>query len=300
MKKRALFTVVLLSCLCFNIQAQDVAVGIKGGLTIPNITPGGTKTPLSEGYSSRLAWGAGAFADIQFTKTFSLQVGLEYSGQGGKKDGMQALPVGPIKEGFLQNISNIPGLPPGLDLGELLGAAFPAEYMYANFKSEAKFNYLMLPVQAKFGWDLSPTSPFRFYVSAGVFGSYLLSAKRESKGTSPFYVDNGTTTFKSNALAIIEGSPIGGMIPEEMMAMISGALDQFQYTNNTQKITNEIKDFNFGVIGAVGFSYSFCDRHKVFIEGGGNYGLIKIQKNSANGQNRIGCGSIMLGYSFRL
>lgn len=298
MRKNYLIITALFSFAVFGLQAQEVAIGVKGGLTIPNITPGGTKTPLSEDYKSRLAWGAGAFADFQFTKTFSLQVGLEYSGQGGKKDGMQALPVGPIKQRFMAELSQVEGIPTGVD--QLLEAAFPSNYMYADFKSEAKFNYLMLPVQAKFGWNLSPTSPFRFYVSAGVFGSYRLSAKRVSKGTSDFYIDNGNTTFKNQVMGIIAGSPIGGQLPAETIAILEGALDQFRYKDNTQTITDDIKSFNFGVIGAVGFSYSFCDRHKVFIEGGGNYGLVKIQKSSENGQNRIGCGSVMVGYSFTL
>jgi len=296
MKKRSLFTVVLLSCLCFNIQAQEVSVGIKGGLTIPNITPGGTKTPLSEGYSSRLAWGAGAFADIQFTKTFSLQLGLEYSGQGGKKDGMQAVPTGSVIDGLMGKIEQAGiTLPPGME--EMLPGLFPQDkYLYADFKSVAKFNYLMLPVQAKFGWNLSPTSPFRVYVSAGVFGSYLLSAKRESTGVSPFYLAGGSQSISQYAQGVMTGMGVDPAI----QGIVTGILDEIKTQDNDQTITNDIKDFNFGVIGAVGLSYRFCGRHQIFIEGGGNYGLVKIQKDKEHGQNRIGSGSVMLGYSFRL
>lgn len=277
------------------VQAQEVSLGVKGGLTIPNITPSGTN-PLSKGYSSRLAWGARPFADFQFTKTFSLQVGLEYSGQGGKKDGMQALPVGPIKQQFMGFLgqANLPF--PGVD--QILDGVFPPDYMYAEFESKAKFDYLMLPVQAKFGWNLSPTSPFRVYVSAGLFASYLLKAERVSTGSSPFYVNSTGTTYYSAALAAVSQAT---QIPEATLeAGGFDALKAFQYQDNTQDITDEIKDFNFGFIGAVGISYQIAPRHKVFIEGGGNYGFIKIQKSDANGQNRIGAGVVMAGYSFTL
>ena len=297
MKKNYLIIMVLLFAVS-GVRAQEVSIGVKGGLTIPNITPGGTKTPLSEDYKSRLAWGAGAFADIRFTKTFSLQVGLEYSGQGGQKDGMQALPAAATIAGIMGNIGSA-GLTE--EMVQMLSGIMPNDkYLYADFKSTAKFNYLMLPVQAKFGWNLSPASPFRFYVSAGVFGSYRLSAKRVSEGVSPFYLkanENyvGLGTYLGGAIDAIPGVPPG------TGDYVKGLFDSNVKTkDDTQTITDDIKSFNFGVIGAVGFSYRFCDRHKVFIEGGGNYGLVKIQKSAENGQNRIGCGSVMLGYSFTL
>jgi hypothetical protein len=295
--KKSLLLIALLVGMGTAAQAQSVSLGAKGGLSIPNITPGGsTKTPLSEGYASRLDWGAGVFADFQFTKTFSLQVGLEYSGQGGQKDGMQAMPAEPIQQGIEAGL--IASIPPGMGLGmdiHQLGSLLP-DYFYSNFKSTAKFNYLMLPVQAKFGWSLSETSPFRFYVSAGVFGSYLMSAQRITSGQSAIFMDQSGTTMTQYM-----GSK--GLTPP--FSLIAGAFaaafDQqtTDYTGTTT-ITDEIKPFNVGFIGAVGLSYEVCPGQKIFIEGGGNYGLVKIQKDDANGQNRIGSGSVMIGYSFTL
>jgi hypothetical protein len=288
MKKKVLFLALLIG-MGTAAQAQSVSLGAKGGLSIPNITPGGsTKTPLSEGYASRLDWGAGVFADFQFTKTFSLQVGLEYSGQGGQKDGMQALPAEPILQGLASSIP--PGM--GIDPSQILGL-LPNDYYYSNFKSTAKFNYLMLPVQAKFGWNLSETSPFRFYVSAGVFGSYLMSAQRIMSGQSAVFMDQNGTTMTQYMGSKGITSPI--------MGAFATAFDQqtTDYTGTT-RITDEIKPFNVGFIGTVGFSYELCPGQKLFIEGGGNYGLVKIQKDDANGQNRIGSGSVMVGYSFTL
>jgi hypothetical protein len=36
----------------------------------------------------------------------------------------------------------------------------------------------------------------------------------------------------------------------------------------------------------------------VFIEGGGNYGFLTIQKDSANGKNNTGAGVVNLGYAY--
>lgn len=312
MKKICLLVLVAFTVIGISAQAQDVSIGFKGGMTIPSIRPGGTKTPLSEGYSSRLAWGAGAFAELQFTKTFSLTVGLEYSGQGGKKNGMQALPAGqvtgPAISGIKQALESAlvaQGVPQGVIQGILPAAdnLLPADgYIYADFKSTAKFHYMMLPVQAKFGWNFSPTSPFRAYVSAGVFASYLVKAERVSRGTSSLYADNAGTSIGNYATAAV------GAMPEPAQSIYSnflqaGGQSQLNAERNfdqTQNITDDIHRFNFGFIANVGISYDINPRHRVFVEGGGNYGLIKIQKSDVNGQNRIGSGIVMLGYSYKL
>ncbi len=306
--------ILLLVALCggaFAAPAQ-VSLGVKGGLTIPNITPSGTN-PLSEGYSSFLTGGGGVFAEFQMTEMFSLQVGLEFSQQGGKKNGMQALPVAPIKEQFMAGLGQMgAGLPQGVD--QLLGGVFPPNYLYADFDGRAKFNYLLLPVQAKLGWNLSKTSPVRFYVSAGVFGGYLLSAERVSTGRSPFFMDAaGTTSYYDAAYDATLGMVVGqmvdaGMLPQMATAAAAQALEaggfsnlqSFQYQDNTENITDDIKSFNFGFIASVGFSYQLSERHRIFIEGGGNYGFLKIQKSAENGENRIGAGTVMVGYSFKL
>ena len=314
MKK--LFLLIAVCTVGIPLGAQ-VSLGVKGGLTIPNITPSGTN-PLSEGYSSFLTGGGGIFAEYRLTEKFSLQVGLEYSRQGGKKNGLQALPVAPIKEQFMAMLAQSPMSQSFNGLDRLLGGLFPADYLYAEFDGKAKFDYLMLPVQAKMGWNLSKNSPWRVYASLGIFGSYLLSAERISTGTSPFYVDAaGTTNFYDLAYnttfnALVVGLPqqFPGQINTEEEARAAAArilesngfsaLQAFRYQSNSEEITHEIHPFNFGVIGGIGFSCRLCERHRIFIEGGANFGFRKIQKSAENGQSRIGSGSVMLGYSFSL
>jgi hypothetical protein len=292
MNKIISFSVAVAVMGVMNAHAQRLDVGVKGGLTIPNLTSGGTNTPLSEDYSSIMTIGGGAFADFKITNTFSLQAGLEYSRQGGQKDGVQALPAASIYAGAATANPQFGAMQEYL----------PADYIYADFKSKARFNYLMLPVQAKFGWNLSPQSPFRFYVSAGVFGSFLLSADRVSEGTfPPFYADDRKGALSAWAMA---NYPALGMMPEQAQQMILGGINQFanaqQKVDDTQDVTDDIRRGNFGFIGAVGLSYQVSPKSKIFVEAGGNYGLLKLQKEDLHGQNRIGAASVMLGYSFSL
>ena len=97
---------------------------------------------------------------------------IEYSSQGGKKDGLQAFPTPP-------------------EFAALFPAGMAPTYLYANYKSEAKLNYLMIPVLAKFRWNLKPMSPIRIYIDAGPFVGFLLSAKQVTSGSSMIYTDSG-------------------------------------------------------------------------------------------------------------
>jgi hypothetical protein len=245
----------ILSLLFFNANAQeDVSVGIRGGISVPNLSAGGSvENPLNSGYSSRLGPDVGIFAEFKISKLFSIQPMLEYSGEGGKKDGLQAFPTPPQLAPEFQ-----PNPPP--------------TYLYANYNSTAKLNYLMLPILAKLGWDLKKSSPIRFYIDAGPFLGLLLSAKQETSGTSNFYTD-----------------------PQGTQALPGGPAS----FNNTQDIKDQLHSFNVGVEGNVGFAYKLKSG-SIFIEGGGNYGFLNIQKESANGKNNTGAGTASLGYSISL
>jgi len=248
----ALFISFLILCFNFKVNAQNFALGIRGGVSIPNLTAGsGNQNPLNTGYSSRLGPDAGIFADFKFSGLFSLQPMIEYSSQGGKKDGLQAF------------------TPP-----DAIAAMYPPgqapQYLYANYNSEAKMNYLMIPVLAKFGWDFKK-SPWRFYVDAGPFVSYLLSAHQITTGESQFYADPaGTQPFP------------GGQ----------------QSFNATTDIKDQLHKFNTGIEGNIGFSYKL-GLSAVFIEGGGNYSFLNIQKLAQDGKNNTGAGTVAVGYSYR-
>jgi hypothetical protein len=249
---------ISLSFVFFKVNAQDVSLGIRGGISIPNLTAGsGNQNPLNTGYSSRSGPDFGIFAEFKASDWFSIQPTLEYSSQGGKKDGLQAFPT------------------PAAFAAQYPAGEAPA-YLYANYNSTAKLNYLMLPVLAKFWWNFK-SSPFKVYIDAGPFLGYLLSANQVTSGTSDFYTD-----------------PQGKMPVETQQGPLPA-----QSFNNTQNIKDQLHDFNVGIEGNVGIAYKLRKSY-IFIEGGGNYGFLNIQKGTANGKNNTGAGTAFIGYAFLL
>jgi len=243
----------ILFLLYLNAAAQNVALGIQGGISIPNLSAGGSnQNPLNTGYSSRFGPDAGIYAELKISGLFSIQPMLEYSSQGGKKDGLQAFPTPP-------------------QLAPLFQPNPAPTYLYANFNSTAELNYLMLPILAKVGWNFE-SSPLRFFVDAGPFLGYLVYAKQITSGSSQYYTDPG------------------GTMP------LPGGAHSF---DNTQDIKDQLHTANVGIEGNVGLAYKFSKSY-IFIQGGGNYGFLNIQKGTANGKNNTGAATASFGYSFWL
>ena len=289
MKKILINTIITVLTTC-GLYAQDVKFGIRGGLNLPNIVAGGKSTPVSEGYQSRSAVGAGIFTELQLNPAVSLRLGVEYSQMGGKKDGMQAMPTMRL----VTEMGNSIGM--GVtdqQLGALLALAsnLPS-YYYANIDNTAKFDYVMIPLLAQFGWDLGQ-SPWRVYVNAGPFVSFLLSGKQVSKGTSKLFSDDKGTTTLWDVLP----AEIKGFVASEFPNIDKKLGDPVPF--GTTSITGEMKSTNFGVTGNVGIRYQ-RNRNYFFLELGGNYGFFTVQDDDANGSNRIGAGTVMVGYAFSL
>lgn len=277
--KKALLTLLIAAIAGFT-YAQSVDIGVKGGLSIPNLSASGSETtPLNEGYSSRTGPGFAVFADIKFSKLFSIQPSVEFSAQGGKKDGLQAFPPADF-------IARAEGLIPA----ELIPVITPQlpQYLYADFNSTAKMNYLLVPVLAKFGWDFSDQSPFRFYAGAGPFVGFLMNAKQITSGSSRIYFDeNGQVPL---AISIPN--------PEDPNSPTIIQPSEVDLTAETD-IKDQLNKVNFGFQANVGVSYKI-NRSSLFVEGGGNYGLINIQKGTANGKNNTGAATVMIGYAYSL
>src|SRR5580698_658728 len=121
---------LLMALFSGHAMSQTTWLGLKGGLSIPDLSGGGGN-PLSENYTSRLALNFGVLSDFKVHNHFSIQVELNYAGQGGKRDGMQP----------------ITNLPPSL-----ASQVPPGSYLYADFNNKAVLDYLELPVLAKVTW----------------------------------------------------------------------------------------------------------------------------------------------------
>ncbi len=247
----------LIFCLIafYKASAQDISIGVKGGISIPNLhAPGSNQTPVNTGYESRLGPGAAVFAQFHVSDLFSVQPMIEYSSQGGKKNGLQAFST-PAEAAIYFRAQN---------------QAVPA-YLYGNYKSDVQLSYLMLPVLAKFTIALG-SSPFRVYADAGPFASLLLAAKDVTRGKSQIYTDAKGT------------QPLQG-------------LGSFSFNTDTS-IISSLNKFNAGVEGHLGIALQI-GRSSVFVEGGGNYGFINIEKDKTDGKNNTGAAVVMAGYSFR-
>lgn len=254
MKQLIYLPVFGLLLFCFAAKAQNIAIGVRGGISIPNLSAGGSEqNPLNSGYSSRQGPDFGLFADFKIGDLFSIEALIQYSSQGGKKDGFQALTT-----------------PPDLAAGIQEQGGTPPAYVYADYNSTAKLNYLMVPILAKFGWNLSKSSPWRFYVDAGPFAGFLLNAHQVTSGNSLIYADQGRT------------QPL---------------TPQAQSFNGNTDIKDQLHNFNLGIEGNLGFAYK-VGHGNIFVEGGGNYGFLNIQKGTANGKNNTGAATADLGYAY--
>ncbi|MBN8865075.1 MAG: PorT family protein [Sphingobacteriales bacterium] len=250
MKKYIILLYITLSA-SFCLAQTKTEIGIKAGLSIPNLTSGSSANPVSNGYTSRLDGDAAIHAEFHIGKSFSIQPQLEYSSQGGKKNGMQAF------------------TPPDEILQQFPAGQAPT-YLYAEYKSIAKINYLMLPVLAKYYFNLK--KKWGAYFAGGPFISYLLNAKNITKGSSIVYLD-----------------------PKKTQPLSSQMLS-FDSKDN---VTSDLHRFNAGISGHLGVDYKVAGG-SLFIEAGGNYGFIDIQKNNLDGKNKTGAAVINLGYQFKL
>ncbi len=147
---------------------REVYVGVKGGVSVPNLVGGGDEE-ITRDYKSRFTYQFGGFAEFGVTKRFSIQPEVNYAPQGGKRDGIQPI------------TSAIPGLPP----------LPPGAYYYANFKNTAKLHYIEVPVLFKYTWkrDSGP----QVFVNGGPNLGFLVKATQETRGTSTIYLNRTGT-----------------------------------------------------------------------------------------------------------
>ncbi|MDR1593992.1 MAG: PorT family protein [Prevotellaceae bacterium] len=281
--------------LCFfvfsiKIGAQPVNLGIRGGLAIPNIVSG-SENPLSAGYSSRLAGGGGIFTEIGINDKFSVRFGVEYAGQGGKRNGVQAMSSSQLIMDMATSMGADITEEVAATLGEM--ATYIPQTFYADVNNTVKFDYLMLPVSLQLSKTLG-NSPYRIYINAGPFVSFLMSGEQVSKGSSKLYAGADKTGTLWTAIPDEIQSRIADGVPALAHILENGT--EF----GTSVITGEIRPVNFGVQGNIGLSYQCGGYNRFFIEVGGNYGFVRIQKNKSNGSNHIGSANIMAGYSFRI
>ena len=157
---------------------QNVKIGIKAGTSIPSLRDNG-ENEISKDYESKMSGNFGLVADFLISGRFSLKTGLDYSGQGGVRNGQQP-------------VTNLPS-----QLSQFLPKG---TYIYANFNNNSILNYMEIPVMGKLEWG----NKMKYYLNAGPYVGVLLNAKQKTSGNSQFYLD------KTAMMPLtISGQPLG-------------------------------------------------------------------------------------------
>lgn len=265
MKKGIFLTAILL--VVFTIQyahsQSPIYLGVKGGISIPNLSAGSSGTNVwNEGYSSRIGPNIGILAEFQLSPLFSIQPEINYIGEGGKRNGIQPFTI-PDK------------------YVEIYQQAFQTDkdYTFADFKNISRINYLQIPILAKFNFALNSNKKLRFYAQAGPYVAFLVGAKQ---------------IIKTDNLKVYQDKDGKQEISQDLVAGFFGTT-----LDSTVEAKDDLHKANIGVQGSIGFSYDI-GRGKLFIQGGGNYGFIDIQKGNKHGKNHVGAGAVALGYALKL
>jgi len=296
MKKFIIYSIVTVLTTC-GLYAQDVKFGIRGGVNMASMATV-EKTPVSEGYDGILAPGFGIFTELQINPTASFRFGVEYSGLGGKKNGIQAMPL----QRLITEIGNSVGM--GITEQHLLAlyglSQFMPPYYYVNVDNTVKFDYVTIPLLAQFGWDIGQT-PWHVYVNAGPCISLILSGKQVAKGNSKMFIDESGNMSLWDFIEMVPPIPNFGILSELVVEALPGIDKKLGEPVNFEdsNITGEMKSANFGVTGNLGIRYK-NNRNYFFFEIGGNYGFYTVQDDDVSGSNRLSAFSIMAGYSISL
>ncbi len=236
----------------FEGISQNIKLGIKGGLSLPNLSSSGG-SDVSKGYKTISGPDLGLVTDYSLTKKWSIETGFEFSTQGGQKSGLQTIPASPELAQYFPQGSNV-------------------QFLYANFTSTVRLQYLMLPVLIKYSTDLDNSGHWKLYWDGGLFGGLLITANASATGTSKVYYDK------------METDQVGSVAV------------QFDSTGN---IKNQLHKANFGIQGNIGGLYHLKSI-SYFIEAGGNYGFVNLQKDSRNGINYTGALIFRIGVLYDL
>ncbi|MCF3107680.1 PorT family protein [Niabella sp. CC-SYL272] len=250
--EKHILIIIFIAITSFSNAQRNIEIAFKPGVSIPKLTAAGSNNPVSSGYRTLPYQDAALHVEITANKSLSIQPQLEYSIQGGKKNGVQAFKTPDI---------TAPQFAPG---------AVPS-FLYADYKRETRITYFILPIFIKYHF-IPQKNKWRAYIAAGPFASYLLNAKNITTGYSMVYLDKEKT------------QPLG-QAPQSF--------------DNENHISRDFHRFNTGITGHLGLGYKIVTG-SIFLEVGGNYGFVVIQKNSVNGRNRTGAAVINLGYQYEL
>lgn len=146
--------------------AQDISIGLRGGIGLPNVYTTDGIDNLTPDFKTYTAANIAAVMEIGFGEHFAIQPELAYTGKGFK-----------ISEDFALDLFNVP-----LPVGVL---------------AESRFNYLELPVLAKYKFGNESVGA---YITAGPTLGYAMSGRLITRANA--LVDFKVSDSKINLDAI--------------------------------------------------------------------------------------------------
>lgn len=159
---RRFFSLLLTLTICSTAGlAGETWFGLHAGLSLPSLS-GGTNE-LSRGYTSRQAPFFGLGLDLGLGSSLWLKAELNYSSQGGQRNGLQ--PLAP------DQLAGLP-VPPGVTV-------------YANFNNETILDYLEFPLML----EVITGSRLKFFLDGGIYLGFRVRATTVTSGTSLIYLD---------------------------------------------------------------------------------------------------------------
>lgn len=268
MKNLNKLLVVCLLLISATNYAQVTKYGIRAGVGIPDIKSTDDNI-YSMGYESVPGFDGSFFADFGISGGFSIKAELGFSRKGGERNGTQPIP--PASLGELEAIAQ--GNP-----------------VWATFDNTAVFNYIEIPVLAKYEWDLG--DKWGVYVNGGLYVDFIINPKQttNSYGPVPLYWDS-TETQRIQ----VPANPTDP--PQDWIWVDLPPVD----LTATTDINADLANMDFGGMLGIGITYAINDTSEILFDMRGSYGFIPLQNDvDTYGSVHMGNLTFALGYAYTI
>lgn len=256
-------------------------IGVKAGYSLGNL-PDPTSNIYSENYKTLGGIDFGFSGEYELSDQFSLLTEIQWVKRGGKRNGLQPIPVN-----FL--LPQLQSIGIGADaLNQIIifsgGVPLSNENpLYASFENESRINYIEVPVLLKL--HFSKSKSWNFYLEGGPYVGFLVNAKQRGSGTSQFFVD-----AQGNMPLVIQ-NPLGTPPVIELPA---------QSFDETNEVSDQFNNFNFGLQGGLGVQKQIDDKYEVLFGTRASYGFLSVQEDSLLGTSNIGALTFFARITYRL
>ncbi|TYA53812.1 porin family protein [Formosa maritima] len=253
--------------------AQETKMGIRLGIGLPNLKSTDDNI-YSKDYETVAGFDGGIFLDYGLTENFSIKTELYYARKGGDRNGMQPIPSATLNS-----------TPEGQQLSGYLQSQ-GIETIYATFDNRAVFDYIGIPVLAKYEWNLG--DKWGVYANAGLYVEFILSPEQVTSGESQFYLDEAGTIPLQIPVNIGTED-----MPNYILVDVEGDLTA------TTDIDSDLADMDFGAMFGGGVTYNLTDTSELIFDFRGSYGFIPLQNDTDTyGTVHMGSFVFSLGYAY--